>query len=178
MNKMLIVAFALVLAGCAGSKLANRFASKEIQVDYDRFKDVTTLQTFPPIEIDTGFLTDLELTAFFKCSGQRILRPERLGLGFSSSSQNGFRYGQSSELIFIADGHRISLGTVLYSGSRDPVLTTIVNEVMAVEISVADFERLAKASTVEARLGSTEFRLTIDQRILFKMLCDKYLSTR
>lgn len=172
-----IILLALLLVGCAGSKLANRFASKQVQVEYDKFKDVTTYKTHPPTEDDAGFLTDLEITASFTCNGQRVYVPNTVYLNFISSSQNGYQCNLNSELIFIADGERIDLGTLLQMGWRDRVLTTIVREVMGKNISVDILTKLANATNVEGRLGKNEFKVSYEDRLVFRMLLQKFSST-
>lgn len=175
--RFLFPLLAILFLGCAGSRLANSFASKQVQVEYDKFKDITSYQSYPPIVVDTDFLTDLEISASFTCIGQRTCVPDKVYLKFYSSSQNGYQYNVNSDLIFIADGERINLGTLLQTGWRDRVLNTYVREILGTDISTNDLAKLANATTVEGRLGKNEFKLSYEDRLVLRMLLQKATST-
>ena len=162
--------------GCAGSEFANRFVSKQIEVEYDRFKDITTYKTRPPIESSTGFTTNLQITASFICNGQQMCHPDKIYLSLYSSSQSGSQYNANSELIFIADSVRINLGSLVVASERDRVLS-FVYEMMGTDISIAQLDRLANATSVDARLGDNEFKLSYKKREVLRMLYNRLTAT-
>jgi len=157
--------------GCEGSRFAEQFVSKHIEEGYDKFKNTTLYKTRPRIEIISDFGSDVSFWASYVCSEERNCTPSKVLLNFYHSSQFGYRYTYTSELIYIVDGKRMNLGILdSYDFTRHPSLPKIRVEQMSKYISFDDFKLLAYGKIVEGRLGSDEFKFSYEDREVLRMM--------
>jgi hypothetical protein len=128
----------------------------KIESKYDRFKDQTQVQ-LETKRVMGGFLEDIKMGASFFYKGQKAM-PEDIILVFRSSTQDWrFLRETDRELIALADGERLPLGTLdrdsqVLSGGR-------VIEVMATDVPYEAFMTIVNAKKVEMKLGRYQFEL-------------------
>jgi hypothetical protein len=138
-----------------------------VLVEYDRFKDDTRVYT-RPFPVAGGSLT-LSLHAFLHGNRTKLTRHETplLLLGFSSGSEDR-GYLESQSCIFLINGRdRVDLGDGTPSGKFQ---STEVSEYLTFSVTTQMVEMLLRATTIEARLGTTEFTIAPQQLGPFREL--------
>jgi hypothetical protein len=130
-------------------------------VEYDRFKDDTQVYTRPLYVVgdsSSGQSLALSLQAVLQGNRTRFREGENplLMLDFSSLSED-WRYQDSPSCIFLIDGRvRMDLG----EGAREgKVKSGWAAESLTFQIMREQAEALTNATTIEARLGGTEFSI-------------------
>lgn len=157
---------------CAGHSRA-QFPAPEGSVtsEYDKFTDRVTVGLMQLQVAEKNYEREMDyqrlyLTVLTQYQTRPKPIPDEVTLVFSSWSLWNNRYTDAVELDTIIDGDRKSFGTVKPLGAREVVNGKYV-ATLGIRISGEDFFRLAKAKTVEMRLGDLEF--TLDDHA-FKML--------
>lgn len=158
--KTLGLTILILIATFTPSALAQSSAypdpSGNLTVEYDRFKDTTT------VLLDAMLVHDeandkLYITLRGDYTGTQKVKPTSVGIGFSSWALVGYNYTEPVELDVIINGKGIPVGTV------QPIKTTEVNgknvTIMAIIIPFEVYEKIAWSRTAEFRLGRTEFSL-------------------
>lgn len=152
MRKLLVVSILAVLpmATYGMSPQASK-SPKDIQVRYDKFKDVTTVTTM----MGVGTVRHLSIfTVAAMREGQSTASTPRFYLSFSDIDDS------DAKLILLIDGVRSTLTPA--SGTA---------------IFPTDIEQLAKigaANSVEGQVGSVEFALTPAQRAQMKRFVEYF----
>lgn len=121
--------------------------------DYDRFSDVT-LFTTSRIDIGDGLYLTPDID--FKGRKRPNVSDVRFGFVFTSNSP-GWRFLRDHDVVIIADDERLEFSTPSHDGGVFD--SGSVYEIVSVPMTAKTFARLAKATTIEGRLGRTEFRL-------------------
>lgn len=162
-------------------KERRRLAAEQPVVEYDRFADITKVNSQPitlaneifgaPQKTLFGSLpavTSFQVVAVVLYKGQQTSSPNSVALVFNGQSH--YRWFQNDrDLVFLVDGSRLNLGRTEYSEGVAPPGKT--NEFCAIEIPVSTFAQIARGKSVEFRLGSQAFSmydLTPFQRVLPK----------
>ena len=140
-----------------------------LQQKYDKYKDRSSLSTFPVATTKSG----LRFQIGFYSTGKDLQKPKELKVYFDNQSSSGWKFLKNQELSLIIDGELYQHNGELARDSEvgtayDPWKAafsgygyyTVTAEALSGNISSEMFEKLAKASSVEGRLGNTEFKLS------------------
>jgi len=129
----------------------------KIESNYDRFEDETHVR-LESKRVLGGFMEDVKMGASFFYKGQKLSTPEYFIFLFVSDTK-GWRFLSETqrELIALADGERLPLGTL----DRDSKVRSggWVSEIMVKEVPYETFLKIATAKEVEMKLGKYEFKL-------------------
>lgn len=163
----LFLAVAL-LAGCASTGYIG--TKPDPEVSYDRFRDVTVIQT-PRVEArgqvpGTGSST-FEMRAFTVCLGDGLCAPERIQMSLMTSS-DGWLFLHARDVILLVDGQRLHYGEAERSGGIGGSRT--VYEHLSWPMPAEDFRRMAFADVVEAKVGAHEFAIPPARREALRRL--------
>ena len=141
---------------------------KKIESSYDKFKDQTTVSVKYLSPLPALSPVRLDIVAAFLYPGKTVTKPSIVALWFQSSSKN-WQFLQQRQLLVIADGERIDLGEAervdsKVNSSRAGRYSSgvSVSELVGKMVSLETFLKIAKAKSVEMRLGSVEFKLADD----------------
>ncbi len=129
----------------------------KIESKYDRFEDETHVR-LESKRVLGGFMEDVKMGASFFYKGQKLSTPEYFIILFVSDTK-GWRFLDEAqrELVALADGQRISIGTL----DRDSKVRSggWVSEIMVKEVPYETFLKIVNAKKVEMKLGRYEFEL-------------------
>jgi hypothetical protein len=146
MKNLLSITFLILIFLVLSSAQTNN----KVEIEYDRFKDWTTVSIRLPI------LSDLSLKFSDIFDGKkRTSTPKNVSLYFISSDIEE-DYFASSSCIFLVDDQRIDLGYGKYLASRDV-------ELLSFSISLENLKKIANAKKVEYQIGRTTLTLTDSQ---------------
>ena len=149
-----ITFLAICLALFARAAVAQDFVTPKVDVEYDKFKDVTQVRISPVFVIKpnpTGF--QFGLMGGYK--GRTPIVPKNiLGIFYSVSDSEFRKYEISRSVIFLADYERIKLGTATHAVDYR---NGFYIEVMLIDIPFETLQKISRAKTVEAQVGGTEF---------------------
>lgn len=154
--------------------------SSTISVDYDRFKDKTTVQTK---EVDIGDLVQMgyrngehvvihpdalffwfKIVGSYSFAGQQKTRVDSMNLFFMTTSRT-WRFLNDTDLNVIADNERIPLGKMVRRGKAESLLRVVsVRETLGATIPSSTMSKIANAKKVEMRVGSIEFEFGDNER--------------
>jgi hypothetical protein len=149
----------------------NSFA--EIQIKYDKFKDVTVVRTDPKrTGIGTKLQPALSLVGFY--SGQTPSIPNACELGFVLTNPS-WAYLRCHSLYCLADGKPIELPP---SKHRGDVVRSSVLEQVFVLVSFSIIEQLSKSEKVEFKLCNTEFTLKKNEMQDLKTFVETFLEKK
>jgi hypothetical protein len=161
---------------------------------YDKSSDLTTVRT-PTMSVRevTGKTEEmtpngakfnlpsetLELMAHYSYAGRSPTIPDQVVLSFLSLAEGEFKYSAKSQVAVVADGSRISLGTVVIADRRSDTHMPggskgFLRETLQVTLSAEDYKRLVSASKLRMMLDKTEFTLTKDQLKLLRALFEEW----
>ncbi len=134
--------------------------SRRFFVKYDKFKNETTI-TAGPFSL-TGtmeyMMTDTMIFLYsgFRFEGENITTPvDAFYLGFSYSGRE-WQFLKNTDVYALVDGERMHLG----EADRDSdVHLGGVEEMLAIKLDQATFSKIAKAKSVELKVGEREFKL-------------------
>jgi hypothetical protein len=136
----------------------------KVNVTYDRFKDITTVNTLP-IDLFGAEEYSKWGVIFFQIFGQYEVKgsvgqlPDTVKVAFSSVSKKPFFASANDRTLnLIIDGKRIAYGEMKYSGLKSHG-TTNYEESVWMELSTADFKNFLKSKSVELQMGKLEFNL-------------------
>jgi hypothetical protein len=146
----------------------------KIETTYDGTKD-ETMVFFKPIRIESAEWPSWEgttvvnteglaISMYFTYTGQRLVTPSWIGIGFLSSTTNPEEY-TDYVLSFLVDGKAIALGAVnvLKKGGIRTPQGLIVREIFESRIPYEQFLILANAKKSKFRIGAKEFNLDKQQ---------------
>lgn len=146
---MMISVFALMATTSANAQLRSG-----IDRSYDKFKDVTTVTGIRLFDHFTGPASSMGIGVTFDVRGNKLSEPVMVMLTFLSLLD--VSNGSDNEWWVIADGERISLGSIIARST--PTLrsgrVTIEQHVAAVGVSPQILRKLANAKKLEMRVGS------------------------
>jgi hypothetical protein len=129
----------------------------KIETQYDKFNDVTKVKlNLMPVPLQSA--EELWLSAQFTSKGQKVLPPEEVMLAFVWGSKDG-KFSQGNELIVLADGERVRVGKMYRDASYSSRHKNPTKEIMALNIPVATFLKIARAKKLEAKMSIHEFAL-------------------
>lgn len=145
---------ALVFTLFSTAPLAQDFITPKVEVQYDKFKDLTQVIISPVFVIKpnpTGF--QFGLMGGYK--GKVPVVPKTiLGIFYSVSSSEFRKYEISRSVIFLADNERINLGTATHALDYR---NGFYIEIMLIDIPFETLQKISRAKNVEAQVGGTEF---------------------
>jgi hypothetical protein len=129
----------------------------EIEESYDRFENVSTVKITESLRSSrTGYVLFVVMA---REKGAHVSgRPATVKLGLTSKS-TAWVYGKTgNDFRLILDGsERLNLGDMKRVAAD--VVSGGVLETLNLEIPFSTLEKLSKASTIEMRIGATEFEL-------------------
>lgn len=131
---------------------------KEIQTEYDRFKD-TTYVRLRYLNVSTGLTERISIVATYSYKGTTPSVPENINLGFFSYSKE-WRFLRDRGFIVIADGERLDFGQAERVSSD--IHRGSVSELLAVSMPLEAFLKVVNASSLQIRLGYYELPLAPD----------------
>ena len=120
-----------------------------IERKYDRFKNETTVKLKPQkVREVVKPREELSISVEAAYKGEHATRPKDVVLVFDSVSEN-YIYSRESDVVFIADGKRINVGTAYQMGGfPTPNLEKAI-------LKLTDkFSEIVKAKSVEFRLAA------------------------
>lgn len=132
-------------------------------VEYDRFKDITTVSTIPVNVFDDKKISNWGLIYFrifgqYQVNGSVGQLPKTVKLAFSWSGIRPFFANESEKTLnLIIDGKRTNYGELQYGGLIR--VGVGYKEQVWVEMSIADFESFINAKSIEMQLANLEFAL-------------------
>lgn len=131
----------------------------QVKTDYDKFKDQTIVASET---VRLGKRNDgLSMAVKGLHKGEKLLTGDLHSYLVFWSSSPSWRFLNSRDLIFLADGERISLGKGSHSGDVSGSHYVHVTETLIYNITREDLEKLAKAASVEMKLGYIETKLDV-----------------
>jgi hypothetical protein len=129
---------------------------KEVAVEYDRFKDVTTISA--PLH---KLKPDLYISFAVLHNGKEKVSNPIFSLEIivtHRKSADAFAHKEARTVYFIIDGEkRLSVEVYKY---LPEVETRLVSETARVHFTEAEFNQLTSSKTLEAQWGSTEFEFS------------------
>jgi hypothetical protein len=161
-------------------KKANKNLSPDQKVDnsiyaritkgYDRFKDSSFVSLdvmpvyTPSLYTKVNKQPHFYINASFDLAGGET-NPKFFSIGFFTKQLQGYWFGENRDLIFLADGERIPIGTPSWDGNVTStnflnITINITNEVMTIGVPTDVFLRIANAKSVEFQLGNLEGQLS------------------
>lgn len=137
---------------------------KEIETEYDRFKDVTHVR-LKYLNIATGLTDRISIVVAYSFKGTTPIVPETISLGFFSYSKE-WRFLKNRSFAVIADGERLDFGEAAridgsVNGGRYGGGIT-VSEALLVEMPLESFLKIVNAANLQVRLGYYELLLAPD----------------
>jgi len=135
---------------------------KNIEVEYDRFKDVTYVR-LKYLNVTTGLTDHVSIVATYSYKGTNPATPETVNLGFYSRSRS-WRFLKDRAFVVIADGERLDFGEAvrLDSDVSSSRYSVSVSETLAVSMPLESFLKIVNASSLQLRLGYYELPLAPD----------------
>lgn len=147
-----------------------------VQVNYDRFKDRTTVVTRPFILSDQlKFWNTLSLIVGYSSSGKEITRPSEGGFIFNvtfADVRNGDQpaFANSKSVYLLIDGKSYSLGDVSLKRYNDEPVQQKWSYGLLVPFEI--LELIDSAKEVEMRAGSVEFKFDDNVKAAFHRLVE------
>jgi hypothetical protein len=146
-------------------------ADKVVTVDYDKFKDVTTVRTIgqTSLTLSKGRSHHSYQIAVAGNGKDVPTQPQSVRWWFlvSGSDWNYLYDRDSFELIAIADGQKIEVKPTDFDSRIGDGPVCI--EYFAFDLTAAQFRAIALASKVECQVDNQEFSLSDDDLALFKL---------
>jgi hypothetical protein len=146
-----------------------------VVVNYDRFKNSTSVVT-RPFYVDTGkFWNTLSLTAVYSSPGKDIIRPNEVGFLFTvtfTDVHGGDQpaFATSKDVDLLIDGKAYPLGNVSLGRFENESVRQEWSYVLFVPFKV--IESIASAKDVEMRAGSVEFKFDNNFKASFRRLVE------
>jgi hypothetical protein len=142
----------VILAGA----LATSVCAQQVNTEYDRFKDETTIKLEKTRVAGTGDDDALYVLVSATFRGTKPLAESAPMLSFfSASPSRHFEYDR--ELIFLIDGRRVRAGTMLLVDFKEGA------EWIMAPLQIETLAQLARAKKIEGKVGDREFILTAKQ---------------
>lgn len=173
---VVIIVSALLLATASASPQTSSDPAPQVVAHYDRFKDETSVGVSTSLEGQTVEIPFAHMQEFLiMLAGVthrgRLLTavPARVRLAFQSQARS-WRFAEGNELLSIIDGERINFGKMSYS--RQDLGAGRV-ETLRLDVPTRTFMKLARATTVELRIGRKEVLLSRAQLAALAALADR-----
>jgi len=140
---------------CAAAPAVTKdYVTPKVDVEYDRFKDVTVVSISPVFVISPN-PTGLQFGLMSGYKGRTPITPKTvIGVFMSASPSEYEKYKISRGVIILADGERINLGTATHALDYR---NGFYIEAMLVDIPFEVLQKINRARSVEVQIGSTEF---------------------
>jgi hypothetical protein len=146
------------------------FGQEGFDNTYDKFKDTTTV-TSPTMQLFGTLTNGLQLKLIGVYEGQKPTQPKETGIMlFSVADERQFR--DDTELIFLINDERLKLGKMQIA-MRDYKSGRYM-EGLYLAVTLETIKRLADGKTVEAKVGSKEFRITAGQQDILKAFIRRF----
>ena len=143
----------------------------KIETKYDGFNH-ETIVTLKKMSVTCGAAKGMQSTlkdtcvsfvASLHCPGKQLdyVRYAKLQLIFETKDWDRRHPLDARELFVVADGERLKLGRMALA-TQDATterLVEVMKEVLEVSLSYQNFSKIARAQTVEMRVGNTVFEL-------------------
>jgi hypothetical protein len=175
-RRVVIVVLTLLLAATSASPQTSTDSAPQVVVHYDRFKDETSVGVSTSLESQTVEIPFAHMQEFLiMLAGVthrgRLLTaaPASVRLAFQSQARS-WRFAEGDELLSIIDGERINFGKMSYS--RQDLGAGRV-ETLRLDVPTRTFMKLARATTVELRIGRKEVLLSRAQLAALATLADR-----
>ncbi|HEY8562832.1 MAG TPA: hypothetical protein VIL74_20810 [Pyrinomonadaceae bacterium] len=127
--------------------------SDKYQITYDKFKDITIVQT------EKYLIPYFGVNVAFSFPGKEMSeRPEAVALVYTAYGQRDWRYLKDSNLILLIDNERADLG----QGVRDSGFAsgmfgeTMTKEKLVYKLSLDTLEKMSKAKSIEFQIAKDE----------------------
>ena len=137
---------------------------RKITESYDRFRDQTTLKLdLEVVRHDKD--NDLEIKLFHDYKGEGRSKPDgRPSLMFTNEGRDGWRYLKYHPITLIVDGERFA-----FDPKHDgDVEKGYVLEYLWVHPTKDQFLKIAKANSIEVKVGSDSFSLSADRLLAIR----------
>jgi hypothetical protein len=149
-------------------RAARAALEKRIRQDYNLLDHQGRMRLLPFYVTGKG-ANGVQMETRFLYTGKEVRRPTHVVIGFLSYSPEA-RLADLSVVDWKADGERISMRNIDRTlGSSAQGVIESVSALLTVE----EFQTLARASRVEARLSSIEFSLSPENRAALRHFADK-----
>jgi hypothetical protein len=175
-RRVVIIVLASLLAAASASPQTSTDPVPQVVVHYDRFKDETSVGVSTSLESQTVEIPFARMQEFLiMLAGVthrgRLLTavPASVRLAFQSQARS-WRFAEGDELLSIIDGERINFGRMSYSRQNLGVGHV---ETMRLDVPTRTFMKLARATTVELRIGRKEVLLSRAQLAALAALADR-----
>lgn len=162
---MRILARILNLTAAGLLILSASAAGQSIEVEYDKFKDTTTVKTDGYIDGDPFYML-----ALYKCEGDQLCSPNNVYVAFATPSDD-LEYQDDPTVIFLLDGETRVRHEAVNTGRTYESGTWI--EIIQVSLSPTELGQLVSANEVEYQIKSTSAVLTDDQKVSLTGLYEK-----
>ena len=164
--KFLILAAApCVLASLWNVKIAGADDKPmpEATIDYDKFRDITTIESKFSYLTAQGGNPTVAMTAEGIFKGEKIKSKDDvlfLGLTFNSTADH-WCFSGGEQVIFIIDGEKETFSTSEYSRSIGSAHESCT-ESMRLRIPAVEIRKLLLAKVIEGEAGPTQFKFTAE----------------
>lgn len=138
----------------------------EISDKYDRFRDITVIQT--PRMLVRGNKRSIRTHAEYSFTGKKQIKPEKVSLYFHASAARPLFREDELELNFLVDQKRVALGEMRLADEEKT--KTTVRQTVVIIVPFETFVQIANAKKVEFQIGTNEFKLTGMHLEAFKKL--------
>lgn len=128
----------------------------EVSDKYDRFKDITIIQTSRMLL--RGSKRSIRTHAEYSFAGKNQIKPEKVLLYFHASAARPLFREDDLELNFLVDGKRLPIGEMRLTDEEKT--KTTVRQTVAVTIPFETFAQIANAQKAEFQIGTLEYKLT------------------
>jgi hypothetical protein len=145
--------------------------AQHLKIDYDRFKDDTTVSTEVMNMIGTDpdkLLPPMGLQFAITHKGKSPMKPQYVALLYTFAEMN--MWYSNSELNLICDGERLNLGSMKVDVTRGaPIGRVIVRYMLLSKVLPYDtFKKIASSKVVEMRIGNAR-EFTFSESTLKRM---------
>lgn len=138
----------------------------EISSKYDRFKDLTVVQTSRMLV--RGSKRSIHVQADYSSKGKTQVKPREVLIYFYSSGTRPLFREEDLELNFLVDDKRLALGNVRLDDEQTTKST--VKQTLVISLPYEVFEQIASGRKVEFQIGNLEYKMTDAHLEAFKRL--------
>lgn len=153
--------FSVTVALAQNSVPKRKFNHKvKIETSYDKFKDISSVET-DYMKVFRGRQHYVSLAAGFRYTGFSLTTPRYVILFIGSESKE-WKYLNPPDMLVIADGQRLNLGTMKRVDSDIRTFRgagTALFEYLSLAIPYESYLQVVNSRTVEMQIGEAEFAL-------------------
>jgi hypothetical protein len=138
----------------------------DVNDKYDRFKDVTIINTSKMLV--RGTKRSIRTYAEYSFAGKTQKTPEKVTLYFYASAARPLFREDDLELNFLVDDKRIPLGQLRLADEEKT--KTATKQTVSISLPYETFAQIANAKKVEFQIGTLEYKLTVVHLEAFRKL--------